>query len=186
MRVGNTPLVLINEDETRSGSWLEANITEAIDAGNTSKVYDVSDAELSATIDYGDAADGAALSDGGAAVSREFHPRESPVFSDMLIDMSSDEGFDGRALSWWKYSHHDPTTTAPEEIDRAQERGWLAGLAGNRDQAAFVIKVMLIALGMIAIFVLGPDIVSAIFANSGGDGGGGGGGGLVPFMLGVL
>jgi hypothetical protein len=184
-RVGNVPMVLVNKDETRSGSWLEANVTEAIDAGNMTEVYDVESAELRATIDYGDAVPGAAMSDGGANVSREFEPRESPVFKDMLIDLTSGEHFDGRAISWTKYSDHDPTTTSPEEIDRAQERGWLAGLAGHGDNTAFVIKVLLIALGMVATFVLGPDLISALFA-SGGGGGGGGGGGIIPFALGSL
>jgi hypothetical protein len=184
-RVGDVPVVLINEDETRSGSWLEATVTEAIDAGNMTEVYNVESADLTATIDYGDAVPGAAMSDGGANVQREFDPKTSPVFEDMWIDTTSDEGYAGRALSWWKYADHDPTTTSPEEIDRAQERGWLAGLAGHGDNTAFVIKVLLIALGMVATFVLGPDLISALFA-SGGGGGGGGGGGIIPFALGSL
>jgi hypothetical protein len=182
-RIGNTPVVLINEDETRSGSWLEANVSEAIDAGNMTEVYNVEQADLTATIDYGDEMPGGALSDGGATVQREFNPKNSPVFEDMWIDTTSGDGYDGRAISWWKYADHDPTTTSPEEIDRAQERGWLAGLAGHGDNTAFVVKVLLIALGMVATFVLGPDLIAALFASGSG---GGGGGGVIPFALDTL
>jgi hypothetical protein len=194
IRLGKTPILPINEDERRAGSWLECNVTEAIADGQMAELYDVGSADLRATIDYA-AGSAPAMSDGGMAVTdMEFNPRESPVFKDTIIDLTSPQDYDGRAMSWWKYADHDPTKTTPEALDNAEQRGMLAGLAGQ-DNKDMIVKIMLIAAGCIIGGIAAPHLpeIVRIFAGGGGGGGGGSSGGAggslfvqAKMLLGVL
>jgi hypothetical protein len=186
IRLGKTPILPINEDERRVGSWLECNVTEAIADGQMAELYEVESADLRATIDYGPGAGGQpAVSDGGMNVTdMEFEPRESPIFKDTIIDLTSPQDYDGRAMSWWKYADHDPTKTTPEALDNAEQRGLLAGLAGH-DNKDMIVKIMLIAAGCIIGGIAAPHLpeIVRIFAGGGGGGGGGSSGGAGGFLF---
>lgn len=176
-RIGKVPVVWFDRDSIRAGSPLESRVTEAIDAGDMRELYNVEQAEITARIDYPDAMGGQAVADGGEdyTIRRDFNWKEAPIFEDMLIDVSAGEGFAGRALSFTHYNDHAPHETDPEELVKAEQRGWLAGLAGG-DRTGFILKVMLIAagivLGTLAIVLLGPRLLS--------QGAQGGGGGIIP------
>jgi hypothetical protein len=64
-------------------------------------------------------------------------------------------------------------------MQRQEDRGRIAEMKPGADRK-FVLKVMLIAAGIIGIVYLGPMIIDALFASGGG---GGGGGGVMPFSI---
>jgi hypothetical protein len=181
-RLGKTPVLPIDLTETRAGSPLECEVTEAVDQGRTRPLYRVDNsAELQARIDANGAlgGQGAAVSDGGMNMERGFDPGQSPIFEDMIVDLSPDGDYDGQAISFWKYSDADPDKTTPEQLELAKNRGLLAGMAG-RDYKSLMVKLMLIAGAVAVAGLVGPEIVNALFASGGG---GGGGGGINPFSI---
>jgi len=179
-RLGKVPVVPLDTDSWRATSVLESRVAEAVDMGETRPLYDVEKAELTAEIDYGNAAgNNAAVADGGANLNVGFEPTSSPVFEDTIIDLGSDD-WDGQAVSWEKSKELMLERTGTEEMQNQETRGEIAGQSG-RDMQRFVIKVMMIAAGMIALAVIGREVVSMVFAGGGGGGegaSGGGGGGL--------
>jgi hypothetical protein len=184
-RVGRVPLVPINRGETRAGSTLECSVVEAIDQGRTRPLYRVGDdAELQARIEvdgHPGGETGVPVADGGADVMRTFEPGDSPIFEDMVVDLTPDGDYDGQALSFWTYADADPDKTTPEQLEQAKNRGLLAGMAGKNMQG-MLIKLMLIAAAVALGGLIGPELVAALL----GGGGSGGGGGIVPFSISTL
>jgi hypothetical protein len=180
-RLGKTPVVPIDITSTRAGSPLECEVVEAIDQGRTRPLYRVGDdAQLTATVDYSDAVGGSqALADGGAQMQAQFDPGQSPIFDDVIVDLSPGGEYDGQAYSMWKYMDADPDKTTPEQIEMAKNRGLIAGMAG-RDYKSLLVKIMLIGGAVAVAGLIGPEIVSGLL---GGGGGGGGGGSINPFSI---
>lgn len=183
-RLGKTPVVPLDSDTWRATSILEARIAEAVDQGQHRPLYRVDEAEMTATIDMQDpTAAGGAVADGGAVVTnREFNPRTSPIFEDIIIDLNAGEGYDGSAISFWKSQELMAETTATEEMTNQEHRGFLAGRSG-KDITKLAVKLMIIAGIIAGLGLIGPELVTALFA--GGGGGGGGGGGMIPITMGI-
>jgi len=188
LRVGKVPIVPLDTDSWKATSFAEVRIAEAIDAGKTRPVYDVSGAELTAevdiaTVDGRAGGAGSAVADGGQPEitnirERTFEPRASPIFKDMLVDMGSDD-YDGKAISFWKSKELWLESTTTDEMRRQEQRGFLAGRA-NDDWKRWALKIILIGAALGLGGLMGPELVTAVF----GGGGGGGGGSVIPFMLG--
>ncbi|MWG35895.1 hypothetical protein [Halomarina oriensis] len=185
--IGRTPVVMLDDDADSIGTWLDARVTDAIDKGNMRDLYRVDHGEFTAEITYpqaGGAGAGAAVTDGGtnADVWTDFNPTSSPIFEDTLIDLGSNEGFNGAAMSFRHYKDTDRDSTSQEKLKMAEERGKLVGM--NPEQMkAFIIKVLLIVAALGAVASVGDVLLGALL------GGGGGGaadavGGVVPGMLG--
>lgn len=173
-RLGKTPIVPLDADSWRATSTLEARVAEAVDMGETRPLYDVSEARLTAEFDLGDTPAADALPDGGEAqADLQFQPRSTPVFSDMIIDLGSEE-YDGQAVSWRKTQELLTETTTSDEMERQEQRGLIAGMS-RKDIKSLMLKVMLIGGAVALAGLIGPELVTAIFG-----GGGGGGGGAIP------
>lgn len=181
-RVGKTPVVPLDTESWRATNILEARVAEAVDQGETRPLYRVDEAELEATIDTTPATGGAgaAVADGGQGMQiagRQFNPRHSPIFEDMIVDLGS-EDYDGQAVSWRKTSELLHETTTQEEMANQHKRGELMGRSRD-DMLGFAKRIFLYAALVALGGLIGPEIVSAVL------GGGGGGGGIVPISMGV-
>lgn len=179
-RLGKVPVLPLDNESWKSTSYAEATVAEAIDQGEHRPLYDVSQAELTATIDArsdsGALTGGTATTDGGMSITnRQFNPRTSPIFKDMIVPLGGDD-YDGRAVSFMKAKELMAETTTTEEMAAQEERGFLAGRS-RQDLKRWMMKVLLIAGGIALAGLIGPELIGALF----GGGGGGGGGGIVPF-----
>jgi hypothetical protein len=178
-RLGKTPLVALDTESWKATSILEARVAEAVDQGETRPLYRVDEGEFTAKVDMDDpTGDMQAVADGGAGVTeREFKPKSSPIFRDMIIDLGSDE-YDGQAVSWWKTKELLAETTTQEEMANQETRGELMGR--SRDELkSMIIKVMLIGGAVALGGLVGPELVAALFGN-------GGGGSVVPIFTGAV
>jgi hypothetical protein len=179
LRLGSTPIIPVNRNERRVGSHLEASVTEAIDANGYRELYDIEGADLHLDVNMdGAASAGTPLADGGMDWTMDFKPRSVPMVKDAIIDLSAGEGFGGQAISWMRYADTDPEATSPEAIEQAQERGFLAGLAG-KDHSGMLVKLLLIAGGIIVGGLAAPHLPEILQLLMGGGGGSGGGGGAI-------
>lgn len=184
-RLGKVPVIPLDNQSWKATNYAEATIAEAIDQGEHRPLYDVSKAELSATIDArgssGQMTGGSGVSaDGGMDVTgMQFNPRDSPIFKDYIIELGGGR-YDGRrAVSFWKAKEMLNESTTTEEMAAQEERGFLAGRSNN-DWKSWAFKVILVA-GAIAIAgLIGKELVGTLLGGGGGDGGGGG---IIPFML---
>jgi len=177
-RLGRTPVVALDSDSWRSTSTYQARVAEAVDLGETRPLYDVESADLSATVQFqGAGGNGGAVADGGAVVNdMEFRPRDSPIFEDTIIDLSSGD-FDGQQVSWAKAKELFVERTTTDEMEMQEERGFLAGRAG-KEYAKLALKLMLIAGAVAIAGLIGKEVVIALLGN-------GGGGSVNPLMVGL-
>jgi hypothetical protein len=185
MRLGKVPIIPLDNDSWQATSYAEARVAEAVDQGDTRPLYDVSDAELTATFDATGAggAGQQAVADGGTNVQNmEFNPRSTAPFKDMIVEIGGDD-YDGQAISFWKTKELMLETTTTEEMERQEERGFLAGRSRD-DLKSWALKIMLIGAALGLAGLVGPELVNAVFGGGGG-GGGGGGAGIIPFQLSV-
>jgi len=99
------------------------------------------------------------------------------VLDDTLVDISNDE-----RVSFQKVVDQYRAQSDVERMDEQQRLGFQAGRvdADERDVQGFVIKVMLLALGIVAAALIGPDLLSQAGSAASDSGG------VVPFMLGGL
>lgn len=176
---GNTSCVWASAGSTELGSHVQAETAEALDLGQGSDLYQAAEVtEISADPDQLDQAGQAALSDGG--VNRTHQPSKIVSvnnvrgWQDKLVDLSHDA--DARVVSMSKYAEIYPERTATDEMNRQEQRGRLAEMDPGA-RKSFIIKVLLIALGIIAVVILGPPLVTALLG-----GGGGGAGVSIPTL----
>lgn len=190
VRLGRTPLVPLNADETRAGSLYECSVAEAVVQGRYAPIYDVSEATLSADVKIMQGGgQGQAIADGGVdagweRLSSSFDPRGSPIFSDYLIDLGSDDPYNGQTVSLFSYATMDEAKTTPERMNQAEQRGLIAGRLGQ-DTKQLMVRLMLIAAGIAIGGILASHAPAIMKLLIGGGAGGGGGGGINPFTLGV-
>jgi hypothetical protein len=181
--IGRTPVVMLDDDADSIGSWLDARVTDAIDKGRMRELVRVDEGTFKAEITYpngaGAGGQGPAMADGGANVWKDFEPAHTPIFEDMLIDVGSDEGFNGSAVSFSNYKDTDRDSTSQEKLKMAEERGRLMGMDPERLKS-WMLKIFAIAAGLALAGLVGPELIGGMFG-----GGGGGGGSIIPFMLGA-
>lgn len=179
--MGKIPVVWSSSKGNELGTHVQAEVAELLDLGKDRELYEsatVSHVKMKNELPNGDPS---AVADGGVASNQwqEYVTVEDPgTLSDVLVDLNEGlaGGDAGRVVSMEKFYEVYPSTPGSEEM----QTQFMLGQLAERDQGAqlrFAMKVMLIALGVIAIVVLGPPIVSALF-------GGGGGGGAVGPVLG--
>lgn len=174
---GRVPAVWASASSNELGSHVQAEVAEAVDQGHDRPLYD---ADVNVVLDAQSATGaGQARADGGGYNYSLDIDNVTDTF-DQIVDLSEPDA-DARVVSMEKYYETYPSVVAPEEMKRQEERGKMA--ENDRDYAKLAMKMMLIALAIIAVVVLGPQLVAGIFGNGGG---GGGGGSVMPIMLGGL
>lgn len=177
--IGKTPIVLLDDDAADKGSFLQSRVAEAIDLGQHQPLF--TNPEFILEVQSPPEADGSgpAVADGGqvdggpVTLSAPQLKAEGVFSSDCIIDLSSPSGADGMRVSWRKYKELYGETATTEEMKRQEERGRIAELKKN-DKANLAFKMMLVALGIIAVVELGPTLVAGLFGVTGSAGGGGG------------
>jgi len=172
---GNTSCVWASAGSTELGSHVQADVAEALDMGQGRDLFQAAEVtQITADQQAGQAA----LSDGG--VSRTQQPdgvitvNNVRGWEDKLVDIS--QSADARVVSMSKYAEIYPERTATDEMNRQEQRGRLAEMDPGA-RKSFILKVLLIALGIIAVVVLGPPLVGALLG-----GGGGGAGVSIPTL----
>jgi len=186
VRVGKVPLMALDRDEARAGTLYESRVTEAIDQGATRPLLNIEGAELSADVTLHDqtGAGQQAMADGGVSWVRngfEAKPRSQPIFEDAIVDLSSSEGYDGQAISFFSYANTDPMKTAPEVVDQAEKRGEAAARLGG--DGVNHKKIILYALLGAGLIVAASNLPAILEFFAGGSGGGGSGGSAIPSIM---
>jgi hypothetical protein len=175
-RIGKTPVVPVDAQSWRDSSWAEASVAEAVDLDRWRPLFNVEAADLRATVDM-QGQGGQAVADGGVA-NVEFDARDSPVFEDAIIDISSPDEYDGKAISWWKVKELYGEKTTTDEMQKQEDRGFLAGRS-KENLKSWMLKILLIGGAVAVAGLIGPELISGLL----GGGGGGGGGSIMPFTI---
>jgi len=189
-RFGKADIILSDRSATEVATPLQMRVAEALDLEQVDGLI-TSDTTLEQTVVQQWPADPAEMNSNGQAVADGgmIQRQESPIqqsigdmgFDDAVIDLASDFGDgNGMRISATKYKHQKLASSDPEEMQKQETRGYLAGVSGDNDEKLFYLAV--IALFIILLISVGPTIITTLF---GGGGGGGGGGGL-PIILGGL
>lgn len=175
-RIGKTPVVPVDAQSWRDSSWAEASVAEAVDLDRWRPLFNVTSADLRATVDM-QGQGGQAVADGGVA-NVEFDPRDSPVFEDAIIDISSPSEYDGKAVSFDKVKELYAEKTTTDEMQKQEDRGFLAGRS-KENLKSWMLKILLIGGAVAVAGLIGPELISGLL----GGGGGGGGGSVMPFTI---
>lgn len=94
----------------------------------------------------------------------------------VTVDMRLERVVDGMRVSWRRVNDILHQNVPTEEMNMQEQRGELAGAAGNDDKIMRVVIYALVAIvGVVFIFFLGPAVVKGIFGSGVFEGGGGGG-----------
>jgi hypothetical protein len=187
-RLGKTPVVLLDSASTQRATVTEARFAQCLDLDQLDHLYRIPEGrgavDVSVTIGGGGGGNGAAMADGGnggawdngagtgnapgwanteAAV-------ENAVFERALVDIGVND-HDGMRIDPRKVKETYREKTGAEQLDEVERLGFLAGKLGGKDMQGFVIKVLLIALGLVAAALIGPDLLSQAGGATGGGGG---------------
>jgi hypothetical protein len=186
-RVGSSvPAVWASDRSNEIGSHVQAEVAEALDLGAGRDVFRDAQVKQEITIDaqaVGEgAAEGQAMADGGQSQISDltFDVRDPGTLHDQLIplDAGLSESDRGRVVSMEKYYQTYPSVVDPEEMKRQEEVGRIAEM--DDDKQDFVVKILLIALGFVAVslgvfWLLTSGAASSVMS--------GGGGSLLPGLL---
>jgi len=183
-RLGRTPIVMLDSASTQRATVTEARVAQCLDLDAVEPVYQIADkGQVEITVEMGNGGGAGAgaptMADGGAAWQATEAAVRGAVFDRALVDIGTDD-HDGMRVDPRKVKETYREKTGAEQLDEVERLGYLAGKLGGADMQGFVIKVLLIALGIVAAALIGPDLLSQA------SGAGGGGGGPVPFSTAPL
>lgn len=175
--VGKVPTMWASAKSNQAGNHVQAEVAEVLDVGGGAPL--TQDATVNKITVDAQSMDQGAVADGGYQTQQEHVSVQDPgALSDYLVDLNQGlEDAAGRVVSMEKYYETYPSQVDPEEMEQQHLMGRLAEKDPGADRA-FIIKIMLIVLGIIALVMLGPGLVDALF------GGGGGGGSVGSTLLG--
>lgn len=178
--IGSVPVGFFVDDPPREVNLLEARVRDAVDVGQHQPLVDGKVTlhehvwQPSGSLEGGehDGAAGAARADGGHAQAgmeevfdREVEIDAEQIPDDSIIDLSTDSG-NGARVSWNRVNDILHETPPTEQMVMQEQRGELAGAAGNEDK---VTRIAIYALGFMVLLVFGllfgPAIINAIFGN---------------------
>lgn len=182
-RVGQTPLVFLPETSKRRVAPLEAKVQTAIETGNWQHVFRVEDpnaVQMNTTL-YMAENSGEAVADGGYSAAdvqgydAQLAGVESAVLEDTLVDISDPQRISLSRLrdTYREEGDHDHT----DEVGRLNFEAGRAA-AEDVDVIGKIVKVLLAVAALLAVVIIGPDLM-------GGGGVGGGMGGVSPIMIGL-
>ncbi len=182
LAAGRVPSIWASSKQNELGNHIAAETAEVLDMGGEEYVF--SDATIhhnQITVEGGTGQDGA-MADGGTTKhqTKEYVNTQNPgSLRDVLVPLGTEA--DGRVVSMEKFYQVFGEHSDSEEMEEQHMMGRLAEKDPSGDRS-FVLKVLLIAAGLVAIFVLGPPLISALFGGAAG----GGGGSIVPLTLGLI
>jgi len=179
--LGRTPVVLLDSASTQRATATEARFAECLDLDRTERVVQVpGKSAVEVTVAMGaDGANGDAVADGGRAYQILETNIKEAIWQDTLVNIGTDD-HDGMRINPRKVKETYREKTGSEQLDEVERLGFLAGLMDDEDRSGFVIKVLLIVLGIIAAVTIGPGLFS-----SAGGAVSGGGGSLIPILIGL-
>lgn len=179
--IGDVPVGFFVEDPPREVSLLEARARDAVDLGQHQPLVDGNVTlhehvwqpadSMDASGDPG-RGQGGAMADGGHAQAgleevfdREVEIEAGDIPKDGIVDLSTDSG-NGARVSWNRVNDILHETPPTEQMVMQEQRGELAGAAGNEDK---VQRIAIYAMGFMVLLVFGllfgPSIINAIFGN---------------------
>lgn len=179
--IGDTPVVALERDGHVEAGWLKPRIGQAIELDRYDGLYRYPQIEADVVADLGaPSGDTTALADGGESMSVvDVSMQDLGEYQGaQILDLDSGDGYDGMRVDFRKASEWAFETTATEEMQMQQERGWLMGQLGSdsTDAARIFLYAALLVLGILAIVFLGPELIN----------GSGGGGGINPLLTPLL
>ncbi|RLM53188.1 hypothetical protein DVK02_14965 [Halobellus sp. Atlit-31R] len=174
---GKTPIALFDESASQRATPLEARWAQALDLDRVEDVYLNAQLRQVKVESPGAGANGAAIADGG--VTSDVTVDAKGPLADNLVDISPRDNHDGMRISTRKVKNTYRQEAGSEKIEEAKRLGFLAGRMGNMDRTDMV-KIMLIALGIVAAATMGPGLIEGLFSSAS-SATSGGGGGIVPF-----
>lgn len=195
-RFGKADVILTDESAPYAMTPAQLNVAEALDLEQTEFLVSGADVTVNQTDMWnadptvagagGDAGELAA--DGGAEVvqrdtSMRVHASEVPQLADTIIDLNEQTRISAR-----KFSDMLPEEVGVEQLQQAEDRGYLAGVGQDSDKVALIFKAIALIGGAFVLKDVAPIAIRILFGSSGG---GGGGGSLMPLIaqlptLGVL
>jgi hypothetical protein len=173
---GKTPVALFDESATQRATPLEARYAQALDLDEVEDIY--LNARLQQTTVEAPAGGAQAIADGG--VSSGLTVDAKGALADSVVDIGPRDGHDGMRISVRKVKETYREKTDSEKMEEISRLSFLAGRMGNMDRSD-VVKIMLIALGIVAAATMGPGLVEGIFSSASAATSGSGGGGVIPF-----
>jgi len=167
--IGRTPTIPLHADAAVETGWLAPRIGTAIELDNYWPLF--VGAEIKPVFDVqgppGVDANGQAVADGGLNITRDdfsqFELSNPGMYAgDSVVDLSSQEGSDGMRISLRKSKEWQAETTTSEKMQMQEDRGYLMGLVdGNHTDAKRIfLYAVLLVLGVLAIVLLGPQLIS--------------------------
>jgi len=180
-RLGRTPVVLLDSASCNRATVTEARFAQCLDLDQVDPIVQVPSKDaLDVTVQVGGSpANGTAVADGGHGASQmellESNVKES-IWQADVVDIGSGE-HDGMRIDPRKVKETYREKTGSEQLDEVERLGFLAGRAGKGDRTGFIIKVLLIALGLVAAATIGPGLFGSMSGATES---------LAPLMLGLI
>lgn len=168
--IGDVPVGFFVDDPPRQTSLLKARIRDAVDLGQHQALYSEPEVELHEHIQVppGAVEGSEAVADGGnvqgQVIDRQYSVEHDELPEDYVLDLSSDS--EGARVSWRRTCDILPEVATTDEMKRQEDRGELAGQAGNEDKAMRIMIYALLAIvAVVFIFFLGPSIINGLFGG---------------------
>lgn len=195
-RFGKADVILTDESAPYAMTPAQLSVAEALDLEQTDYLVSGADVTVNQTdmwsADPTAAAAGGeggeVATDGGAEVierdtSMRLHASEVPALQDTVINLN-----ERTRISADKFADMLPEDVGVEQLQKAEDRGFLAGVGQDSDKVALIFKAILLVGGVFVLKDVAPIAIRILFGSSGG---GGGGGSLMPLIaqlptLGVL
>lgn len=170
---GKVPVLWASARANELGNHVTAETAEVLDLGAGQRVHeDATVQHLSVNVDpqsHGSLDE--AMADGGTiqGPTEQVTVSDPGVLSDELVSLDEQLSADdaGRVVSMDKYYETYPETVAPEKMQEQFTMGYMAGRDPS-EYKDFVMKVMLIAAGIIIAVLLGPSLIQALLGSGGG------------------
>lgn len=174
-RFGRADLIHINEDDPEQATWTEATIDAAFQLDREKYLF--RDATVHAAYTLVGQQNGAAgqqpMADGGAnqnlvPQSVDVSLQRPGILEDVLVPVSSPNGYDGQVISFNQFSNIKQEKTDQEAIREAKNSGWMAAKLDDID-GMDMIKIAII-VGVWSFILLFYEQIGAAIAGIGGGG----------------
>lgn len=171
-RFGRADLIHINEDDPEQATWTEAMIDAAFQLDREKYLFRDATVHADYTLVANNASSGnQAIADGGVAdglvpESVDVSLHRPGILEDVLVPISSPNGYDGQVISFNQFSNIKQEKTDQESIREAKNSGWMAAKLDDVD-GMDMLKWALI-FGLWSFILLFYEDIGAAIAGIGG------------------